>query len=103
MSVRTEVEVALERAQAAEKRAQELTAELDALNRKSRHDLEAVQTDLLATTRQVVLLEAALEAADARIESLRSCLVQIATSPSTHSAEARGMRQVAAAALRQDR
>ncbi len=109
---RTQAEAAVVRAKAAEEKLLEVVMNLD-VAREKLADVEAkaaslagaadgANADLLATTRRLVLSEALLECAGARIESLRSVLEQIASWPAGYSAEAKALRDVAATGLHTD-
>lgn len=81
----------------------ELIAEVAAANEaamKSTAKVEGIQSDLLATTRRVVLLEIALEQSLAKIEALKFALDRISRWPTTHSREAKSMRAIARDALK---
>lgn len=111
-AARTMADAAAARAKAAEEKLLEVVMNLD-VAREKLADAEAraeslasaadgSKADLLATTRRLVLSEALLECAGARIESLRSVLEQIASWPVGYSAEAKALRNVAATGLHTD-
>ena len=109
---RTQAEAAVARAKGADEKLLEVVMDLDVAREKLAGaeckasslagEAEGAKADLLATTRRLVVGEALLEHASARIESLKSVLEQIATWPATHSAEAKAMRQIALAGLHTD-
>lgn len=109
---RTQAEAAVARAKAAEEKLLEAAMNLDVAREKLAgaeskaaslvSEADGAKADLLATTRRLVLSEALFQCSEARVESLRSVLEQIATWPTTHSGEAKAMRQIAVAGLHTD-